>query len=68
MLSIMISCFHGWIIICDDEVRSAETYRQEVGDLLNDIKVCKCHWDEALKIPGHYGNHQYKKADQEDSN
>ena len=48
----MISCFHGWIIICDDEVRSAERYRQEVGDLLHDIKVYKCHWDEALKIPG----------------
>ena len=36
----------------DDEVRSAEIFRQAVGDLLHDIRVNKCHLDEALKITG----------------
>ena len=36
----------------DDEVRSAEIFRQAVGDLLHDIRVYKCPSDEALKIAG----------------
>ena len=36
----------------DDEVRSAEIFRQAVGDLLPVIRVNKCHLDEALKIAG----------------
>ena len=33
----------------DDEVRSAEIFRQAVGDLLQDIRVYKCHLDEMNK-------------------
>ena len=36
----------------DDEVRSAEIFRQAVGDLLQDIRVYKCHVNEALKFTG----------------
>ena len=36
----------------DDEVRSAEIFRQAVGHLLRDIRVNKFHLDEALKIAG----------------
>ena len=36
----------------DDEVRSAEIFRQAVGELLQDIRVYKCHFDEALKSAG----------------
>ena len=32
----------------DDEVRSAEIFRQAVGDLLQDIRVYKCLLDEVL--------------------
>ena len=35
----------------DDEVRSAEIFRQAVGDLLQDIRVYKCHLDEAVEFP-----------------
>ena len=35
----------------DDEVRSAEIFRQAVGDLLQDIRVYKCHLDEMVKLP-----------------
>ena len=36
----------------DDEVRSAEIFRQAVGELLQDIRVYKCHLDEVLKSAG----------------
>ena len=38
----------------DDEVRSAEIFRQAVGDLLQDIRVYKRHLDEVLKLPGQF--------------
>ena len=36
----------------DHEVRSAEIFRQAVGELLHDFRVYICHLDEALKIAG----------------
>ena len=36
---------------CDNKVKSAELFREEYGDLINEIKMYKYHFDKKRNIP-----------------